>query len=75
VGGFWVTRLDSTETAGKEEGVLKEAVVEVIIYLLPQLGRHAGRRGGGHCRHSGTWRDCHLRRGAAYIEVEVGTAV
>lgn len=37
--------LKSMETAGKEEGVADEVIIEMIVYQLPQLARDVGSRG------------------------------
>jgi hypothetical protein len=44
-----VAGLEGMQAAGEEEGVFGEAVVEVVVYELPQLGVHARwrRRHGG----------------------------
>lgn len=46
--GIRVAGLMGVQTAGEEEGVVQEAVVEVVVYELAQLGVDArGRRHGG----------------------------
>jgi hypothetical protein len=45
VGG---ARLKGVQAAGEKKGVLQEAVVEVVVYKLPQLSVYSrGRRHGG----------------------------
>lgn len=46
VGVAWV---EGVQTAGEEEGVFGEVVVQVVVYELPQLGvdRRGRRRHGG----------------------------
>lgn len=39
-----VARLEGVETACKEERVFEEAVVEVVVYKVPQLGVNARGR-------------------------------
>jgi hypothetical protein len=44
VGGVGAAGFDGMQAAGKEEGVFREAVVEVVVDELAQLRRHAWRR-------------------------------
>lgn len=59
MGGVGVAGLERMQAAGEKEGVFQEAVVEVVVYQLAQLGiyasrrrRHGGRVGDGGCRAS-----------------------
>lgn len=42
--GVGVAGIESMEATGKKERVLYEAVVEVVVYELPQLGVNRGGR-------------------------------
>ena len=57
-----VARVQSVQAAGEKEGVFGEAVVEVVVYELSQLGvdrrgrrRHGGRIGGMVGRAQQRW--------------------
>lgn len=45
VQGVGVARVEAVQAAGQEEGVVEQAIVEVVMDQLAQLGRDAGRRG------------------------------
>jgi hypothetical protein len=47
MGGVGVAGLEGMQATGEEEGIFHEAVVEVVVYKLSQLGVHA--RGRRHC--------------------------
>jgi hypothetical protein len=48
MGGVGAAGLDGVQAAGEEEGVFREAVVEVVVDELAQLRSHARRRRRRH---------------------------
>lgn len=50
MGGVAIAWIEGVQAAGEEESIFQQAVVEMVVHEVPQLGVYAGwrRHGGGN---------------------------